>query len=139
MQMALGNNTETSIQNSHSNNKLGCSTLSVHAGEARQKPINSITDPIVLASTFTFENTDSIISFIQNNEDRGEYARYGVPGEQVVEKKLAALEGADEAVLFSSGMAALVGIFNSKLRSGCLLYTSPSPRDGLLSRMPSSA
>ena len=25
------------------------------------------------------------------------------------------------------------------LRSGCLLYTSPSPRDGLLSRMPSSA
>ena len=25
------------------------------------------------------------------------------------------------------------------LRIGCLLYTSPSPRDGLLSRMPSSA
>ena len=25
------------------------------------------------------------------------------------------------------------------LFSGCLLYTSPSPRDGLLSRMPSSA
>ena len=27
----------------------------------------------------------------------------------------------------------------SQLRSTCLLYTSPSPRDGLLSRMPSSA
>ena len=25
------------------------------------------------------------------------------------------------------------------LRASCLLYTSPSPRDGLLSRMPSSA
>ena len=25
------------------------------------------------------------------------------------------------------------------LHEGCLLYTSPSPRDGLLSRMPSSA
>ena len=25
------------------------------------------------------------------------------------------------------------------LMKGCLLYTSPSPRDGLLSRMPSSA
>ena len=25
------------------------------------------------------------------------------------------------------------------LSNGCLLYTSPSPRDGLLSRMPSSA
>ena len=28
---------------------------------------------------------------------------------------------------------------NSGLRGTCLLYTSPSPRDGLLSRMPSSA
>ena len=96
----------------------GVSTLAVHAGEARQKPADSITDPIVMASTFTFENTQSIISFIENNEDRGEYGRYGVPGEKVVERKLAALEGAEEAVLFSSGMAALVGIFNSKLSSG---------------------
>ena len=118
MQMTLGNNTETSIQNSSLDSKRGYSTLSVHAGEDRQKPVNSITDPIVMASTFTFENTDSIISFIENNEERGEYGRYGVPGEQVVEKKLAALEGAEEAVLFSSGMAALVGVFNSKLSSG---------------------
>ena len=29
--------------------------------------------------------------------------------------------------------------FGSTRRKGCLLYTSPSPRDGLLSRMPSSA
>ena len=28
---------------------------------------------------------------------------------------------------------------NSKINITCLLYTSPSPRDGLLSRMPSSA
>ena len=96
----------------------GVSTTAVHAGEARQKANNAITDSVVLASTFTFENTDSIISFIENNEERGEYGRYGVPGEQVVEKKLAALEGAEEAVLFSSGMAALVGVFNSKLSSG---------------------
>ena len=28
---------------------------------------------------------------------------------------------------------------NAEVPTGCLLYTSPSPRDGLLSRMPSSA
>ena len=28
---------------------------------------------------------------------------------------------------------------NAEKVNGCLLYTSPSPRDGLLSRMPSSA
>ena len=34
-----------------------------------------------------------------------------------------------------------VGLYDSVLQEidGCLLYTSPSPRDGLLSRMPSSA
>ncbi len=98
--------------------KPGMSTTAVHAGEARQKPINSITDPIVMASTFTFEDTASIIKFIEDNEDRGEYGRYGVPGEKVVERKLAALEGAEQGVLFSSGMAALVGLFNAKLSSG---------------------
>jgi len=96
----------------------GVSTISVHAGEARQKPLNSITDPIAMASTFTFENTQSIIDFIEKSEERGEYGRYGVPGEQVVEQKLAALEGAESGVLFSSGMAALVGLFNAKLSAG---------------------
>ena len=38
-------------------------------------------------------------------------------------------------------MHALVMIFGAVMPAwtGCLLYTSPSPRDGLLSRMPSSA
>ena len=35
--------------------------------------------------------------------------------------------------------AFLAECFESSLRKACLLYTSPSPRDGLLSRMPSSA
>ena len=37
----------------------------------------------------------------------------------------------DEAIKLNHGR-----VFGS---AGCLLYTSPSPRDGLLSRMPSSA
>ncbi|MEM7785879.1 MAG: aminotransferase class I/II-fold pyridoxal phosphate-dependent enzyme [Planctomycetota bacterium] len=108
------------MQNPSSENSCdqGFSTKSVHAGEARQKPVDSITDPVVLASTFTFQDTASIIKFIEEKEDRGEYGRYGVPGEKVVEKKIAALEGAEQGVLFSSGMAALVGLFNAKLSAG---------------------
>ena len=109
-------NAQVSTPNSHF--EPGISTVAVHAGEARQKPTNSITDPIVMASTFTFKDTQSIIDFIENDEDRGEYGRYGVPGEKVVERKLAALERAEEGVLFSTGMAALVGLFNAKLSSG---------------------
>lgn len=96
----------------------GVSTIAVHAGEARQKAANAITDAVVMASTFTFDDTQSIIDFIENDEDRGEYGRYGVPGEKTVERKLAALEGAEEAILYSSGMAAFVGVLNSMISSG---------------------
>ena len=94
------------------------STVAVHAGEQRQKPGDSITDPIFCASTFTFRDTQSVIDYIEQEQPREEYGRYGNPGERVVERKLAALEGAEDAVLYSSGMAALVGLLMAKLNSG---------------------
>ena len=94
------------------------STLSVHGGEARQKPGDSITDPIFCASTYTFDNTQAVIEFIEEEQPREEYGRYGNPGERVAERKLAALEGGEMAVLFSSGMAAIVGLLMAKLNAG---------------------
>ena len=41
---------------------------------------------------------------------------------------------------FVAGVSACsIGHCNKQVTTACLLYTSPSPRDGLLSRMPSSA
>ena len=97
---------------------LGPSTVSVHGGETRRKPCDAITDSIVCASTFTFENSQSIIDFIENEEPREEYGRYGNPNERVVERKLAALDGGEAAVVFSSGMAAIVGLLMAKLGAG---------------------
>jgi cystathionine gamma-synthase len=96
--------------------KLG--TLAVHAGEARQKPGDSITDPIFCASTYTFGDTQAVIDYIEQQQPREEYGRYGNPGERVVERKLAALEGGEDAVLYASGMAAMVGLLMAKLNSG---------------------
>jgi cystathionine gamma-synthase len=93
-------------------------TLAVHAGEARQKPGDAITDAIFCASTYTFADTQSVIDYIEQEQPREEYGRYGNPGERVAERKLAALEGGEEAVLFSSGMAAIVGLLMAKLNSG---------------------
>src|SRR3990172_1388826 len=94
------------------------STLSVHGGELRQKPGDSITDPIFCASTYTFPDTQSVIDYIEEQQPREEYGRYGNPGERVAERKLAALEGGEVAVLFASGMAAIVGLLMSKLNAG---------------------
>ena len=107
---------------SHSSNgshrKRGPSTVAVHAGEERQKAVHSITDPIVCASTYTFPSSQAVIDFIEKKEDREEYGRYGNPAEKVVERKLAAIEQGEEAVLYASGMAAIVGLLMAKLNAG---------------------
>ncbi len=94
------------------------STVSVHAGEARQKLGHSITDPIICASTYTFDDTQAVIDYIEQGHKRGEYGRYGKPGEWVIEEKMAALEGAEEALLYSTGMAAIVGLLMTNLSAG---------------------
>ena len=96
----------------------GLSTKAVHAGERRQKPEGAIAAPIFTASTFTFESTDALLRFVDGLEEREEYGRYGTPNERSVEAKLAALEGAEEAVVYSSGMAAIVGLLMSRLNQG---------------------
>ncbi len=96
----------------------GFSTLAIHAGEEHMKLAESITDPIICASTYTFNNTQAVIDFIEQEQPREEYGRYGNPGEKVVERKLAALDGAEAALLYSSGMAAIVGLFMTKLSAG---------------------
>ncbi|MEM7477278.1 MAG: aminotransferase class I/II-fold pyridoxal phosphate-dependent enzyme [Planctomycetota bacterium] len=98
--------------------KKGFSTISVHGGEGRSKPCDAITDSIVCSSTYTFEDSQSIIDFIENDEKREEYGRYGNPNEKVVEAKLAALDGGEHSIVYSSGMAAIVGLFMTKLSAG---------------------
>ena len=59
-----------------------------------------------------------------------------------IEGKLRGARGEKRKVkLLSKGGDPRIGTGKKPKRSGrsCLLYTSPSPRDGLLSRMPSSA
>ncbi len=98
--------------------QCGPSTLAVHAGEDRQKLGDSITDPIVCAATYTFANTEKLIEYVEQGLPREEYGRYGNPGERVIERKLAALDGGEEAILYSTGMSAIVGLLMAKLNAG---------------------
>jgi cystathionine gamma-synthase len=91
------------------------STLAIHAGENRQKLADAITDPIVCSSTYTFANTQAVIDFIEQQQSREEYGRYGNPSVRVVERKLAALEGAEQCLVFASGMAAITTLLLAKL------------------------
>jgi cystathionine gamma-synthase len=98
--------------------KSGLSTVSVHGGENRHKLGDSITDPIFCAATYTFDDTQAVIDFVEQKQPREEYGRYGNPSEKVVERKLAELEGTEAAILFSTGMSALVTLLLAKLNAG---------------------
>ncbi|HWC90175.1 MAG TPA: PLP-dependent aspartate aminotransferase family protein [Pirellulales bacterium] len=96
----------------------GPSTVAVHAGEDRQKFGHAMTEPIFCSSTYTFADTQAVIDFIEQKLPREEYGRYGNPIEKVVERKLAALEGGEAALLFATGMSAIVGLLMAKLNAG---------------------
>lgn len=98
--------------------RQGFSTQAVHAGEIRYNEYGSITTPIVQTSTFIFKNTEEIKKLPQGVAGRFEYGRYGHPTQMAAERKLAALEGAEDAVLFSSGMSAITTSLYALLNSG---------------------
>lgn len=106
--------------------EMGPSTRAVHGGERRPKAYFSITTPVVHSSTFTFPRTADLIEFMEGRATRGEeYGRYGNPTREEVESKLAALEGAEAALLFSSGMAAITTTLLAVLRRDAhVVFTS---------------
>jgi cystathionine beta-lyase/cystathionine gamma-synthase len=98
--------------------QYGVSTTAVHAGETRYNEYSAITTPIVQTSTFIFRNTAEIKKLPSGAKDRFEYGRYGHPTQYAAEGKLAALEGAEDAVLFSSGMSAITTSLYALLKTG---------------------
>jgi len=96
----------------------GVSTRAIHAGERRGKYADSLTTPIFQTSTFTFKDSRDIREYTKENKERFEYGRYGNPTEKIAQKRLADLEGAEDCVVFSSGMMAITTTILSLVHTG---------------------
>lgn len=95
------------------------STRCVHGGSIRRKERHSLTTPIYQTATFTFANTAHLLDYVNGQDtDREEYGRYGNPTINAAESKIAALDGGEEAVLFSSGMTAVTSVLLASLSTG---------------------
>jgi cystathionine gamma-synthase len=105
-------------------------TMSVHAGEPRDKAHDSLVTPIILSTAYPFTNTDELHRYFRGEHVRGEeYGRYGNPTQEVAEAKLAALDGGGAALLTSTGMSALVTTLLAMVRPGMhLVITADSYR-----------
>src|SRR5690606_11334710 len=117
------NNLNGFTPHQNEDDELGSSTRAVHGGARRRKAFNALTNPVVQTATYTFRDTQELIDFMErktwgDGDDREEYGRYGNPTVSAEERKLAALDGGDDAVLFSSGMAAVTSTLLTVLPTG---------------------
>jgi cystathionine beta-lyase/cystathionine gamma-synthase len=95
----------------------GPSTTAIHRGE-RKPGAAPLTTPIYETTTFVFENADAVRRYNEGGSAHYLYSRYENPTVVAVEEKLAALDGAEQAVTFGSGMAATSTLLLALLRSG---------------------
>lgn len=96
------------------------STLCVHAGELEDVHGSPHT-PLYNSTTFSFKNTAAILDVVEGRKAGSLYTRYGLnPSILSLEEKLAALEGAEAAWAFCSGMAAEAALFLAHGRRGVI-------------------
>ena len=93
-------------------------TQVVHAGEERASAFGAVGTPIIQSSTFVFDDNQDLENYLAGDADRHLYTRWSNPTVEVAEAKLAAIEGAEGALAFSSGMAAISAAVLSYVRKG---------------------
>ena len=93
------------------------STRAIHTDIGSKRTNRPVATPIHLSATFESEDYDQQIALEEDKADTF-YARYGNPTVSVAERTLADLEGAEEAAVFGSGMAAITTALFTFLKKG---------------------
>lgn len=93
-------------------------TIVTHLGEDPGRYQGAVTPPIYETSTFAFPSFDALQAAYAGDESRYRYSRRTNPTVEIVETKLAALEGGDACACFGSGMAAVSAALLALLRAG---------------------
>jgi len=91
-----------------SDKKLGLNTICTHIGEIEDEQFKGSVSPIYMATSYAFDEVDI-----------KRYPRYfNTPNQDYLAKKIAALEHAEAAMIFGSGMAALSTMLLAFLKNG---------------------
>jgi len=93
-------------------------TLAVHAGEAPCPLTGALDTPIYQSTTFASKDADEMAAVYGEKQFGYMYTRYGNPTIRALEEKVAALEGGEAALAFSSGMAAISSAIMTYIQSG---------------------
>jgi len=78
----------------------------IHHGDGASREAEPLTTPIYETTTFLFQNAEEVRAYNEGKSSKYLYSRYANPTVATVEQKIAALEGAESALVLSSGQAA---------------------------------
>ncbi|MBL4568055.1 MAG: O-succinylhomoserine sulfhydrylase [Porticoccus sp.] len=95
----------------------GLDTLAIRTGHVRT-PEGEHGEPLFLTSSYVFKNAAEAAARFSGEQPGNVYSRYTNPTVRIFEERIAALEGAEQAVATSSGMAAIFSTCVALLQSG---------------------
>ena len=107
------------------NNDFDLETLAVRAGTVRSQ-FHEHSEAMFLTSSFVFRNAAEAAARFKGEEPGPIYARFTNPTVQMMEARLAALEGAERCVAFASGMAAILATVMGLMKAGDHVVASRS-------------
>ncbi|WP_395445709.1 methionine gamma-lyase [Caulobacter sp. UC70_42] len=100
------------------NDQAGFSTRAIHAGYDPADEHGALTPPVHLTSTFAFESAEAGGEMFAGTREGHFYSRISNPTTDLLERRLASLEGGEAAVATASGMGAITATLWSFLRAG---------------------
>lgn len=104
--------------NQDQNACLGIGTLALHAGQAPDPATTARAVPIYATTSYVFHDTEHAARLFGLQEFGNIYSRLMNPTNDVLEKRLAALDGGAAGLVFSSGQAAITAALLTIVRSG---------------------
>jgi methionine-gamma-lyase len=93
-------------------------TAAIHTGEEKFHVGATVGTSIARTANFTFSGTEEMKLWAEGKSSAYIYTRYGNPTLAIAEAKLAALEGAEAAIVTASGMAAISSSLLAVLKAG---------------------
>jgi cystathionine beta-lyase/cystathionine gamma-synthase len=96
-------------------------------GEERENYFNAVSPPIIQSSNFAFKTVSDLRQAMVDEFDASLYSRGQNPTLNILRKKLAALDGAEDALVFSSGIGAISVPLLSLLKTGDHIIAVESP------------
>jgi cystathionine beta-lyase/cystathionine gamma-synthase len=96
----------------------GPSTRVIHAGESATHHAAAVTTPIYETTTFLFASAEEVRQCQEGKSQKFIYSRYANPTVVALEETLAAIDGAQRALAFGSGMGAISTTLLALLKAG---------------------